>query len=112
MPDSEIKVERASDLHRQPIMEMALHDFVESEFAPGSGRCDKCGGGPQAQVHQKPVDLALVQQRSAEALERIAAELGRIASDNSARMGAPGAWLIVVLLAWGIGIWLGSRIPR
>ena len=51
------------------------HDFVESEFAPGSGRCDKCGGGRLASLHVKPVDQMA---RIADALERIAGTLEEI----------------------------------
>jgi hypothetical protein len=48
------------------------HKFEPSEFAPESGRCDKCGGGPDAPIHQKPVDQVA---RIADALERIAKSL-------------------------------------
>jgi hypothetical protein len=48
---------------------LPYHEFLPSEFAPESGRCDKCGGGPDAPIHQKPVDQVA---RIAEALERIA----------------------------------------
>jgi hypothetical protein len=44
------------------------HEFVPSEFAPDSGRCDKCGGGPLAPIHLKPVDQMA---RIADALEGI-----------------------------------------
>ena len=45
------------------------HAFIPSEFAPESGRCDICGGGSLAEIHQKPVDQMA---RIADALERIA----------------------------------------
>ena len=78
---------------RPPINDlMGPHPFVESEFEEGAGRCDKCGGGPDAEIHQKPVDhLARVADalealdswapavaRIANALERIAETLKRI----------------------------------
>ena len=47
------------------------HDYVESEFAQGAGRCDKCGGGPDAAIHHW-VDP---QERMAVALEEIAGAL-------------------------------------
>jgi hypothetical protein len=61
---------------RQPIPEdrapvndgLPHHEFVVSEFAPESGRCDKCGGGPLAPIHLKPVDQM---ERIANALEGI-----------------------------------------
>lgn len=51
------------------------HNFEPSEFAPESGRCDKCGGGPLAPIHQKPVDQI---ERIADALMEIAGALHRI----------------------------------
>ena len=48
---------------------MGYHEFVESEFPEGAGRCDRCGGGPETSIHQKPVDQM---ERIANALERIA----------------------------------------
>lgn len=67
----------SAPLDRAPTHEGAgYHEFVESEFAPGSGRCDKCGGGPVADIHQKPVDHMA---RVADALERIADYLERMA---------------------------------
>lgn len=66
--------ESAAD--RAPIHDgLPYHEFQESEFAPGCGRCDKCGGGPAAAIHQAPVDQ---QKRIADALERIAAHLESI----------------------------------
>jgi len=56
-------------LNRPPTHDaIGYHPYVESEFAPGSGRCDKCAGGPDAEIHHKPV----------EPLERIAAALERL----------------------------------
>jgi hypothetical protein len=55
--------------------QLPRHDFVESEFEQGAGRCDKCGGGPGAEIHQQPVDhMAWV----ADALERIAGYLAEL----------------------------------
>ena len=61
------------------------HDFVESEFAPGSGRCDKCGGGPLAPIHLKPVDQMA---RIADALERIADVMEDAEQTAADRLGA------------------------
>ena len=61
---------------RPPISDlMGPHAFVESEFEEGAGRCDKCGGGPDAEIHQEPVDNL---KRIADALEEIAGALYRI----------------------------------
>ena len=57
------------------ILEMPYHAFTPSEFAPESGRCDKCGGSEGAAEHQKPVDQMA---RIADALERIAGTLEEI----------------------------------
>lgn len=66
--------ESAAD--RAPIHDgLPPHEFQKSEFAPGCGRCDKCGGGPAAAIHQAPVDQ---QKRIADALEEIAGALHRI----------------------------------
>ena len=67
MPD---RIENSlAPLDRAPTHEgVGYHEFVESEFAPGSGRCDKCGGGPAADIHQKPLDHMA---RVADALEEI-----------------------------------------
>ena len=59
-----------SPAKRPPVNDqVARHEFVESEFAPGCGRCDRCGGGPLAEIHQERVDPM---ERIATALERIA----------------------------------------
>ena len=60
--------------YSRPAVNDALgpHDFIPSEFDPECGRCDKCGGGPGAAIHQKPVDQMA---RIADALERIAEAL-------------------------------------
>jgi hypothetical protein len=50
------------------ILEMPYHKFKPSEFPGGEGRCDFCGGGEGAEVHQKPVDQMA---RIADALEGI-----------------------------------------
>ena len=55
--------------------EAGYHEFVPSEFAPTSGRCDRCGGGELAGIHQKPVDQVA---RIAGALERIADALDEL----------------------------------
>jgi hypothetical protein len=41
---------------RPAIHDTGYHPFKESEFAEGVGYCDHCGGGPDAEVHQKPID--------------------------------------------------------
>jgi hypothetical protein len=71
MPDPTIERETFSiPADRPAVNDMAgLHAFVPSEFAPESGRCDICGGGSLAEIHQKPVDQMA---RIADALERIA----------------------------------------
>lgn len=64
---------------RPPIDDaMGFHVFVESEFEKGAGRCDKCGGGPLAAIHQVPVDHMA---RIADALTsgQLAFDVGRIA---------------------------------
>jgi hypothetical protein len=61
---------------RQPISDdrppvndgLPHHEFVPSEFAPESGRCDTCGGGANSAIHSKPVDQMA---RIADALEGI-----------------------------------------
>lgn len=49
---------------------LGYHPYQESEFPEGAGHCDACGGGPLAEIHQKPVDQLA---RIADALESIAA---------------------------------------
>ena len=61
------------------------HDFVPSEFAPDSGRCDRCGGGALAQIHLKPVDPMA---RIADALERIADVMEDAEQTAADRLGA------------------------
>jgi hypothetical protein len=66
---------------RAPIFtDLPVHEFVPSEFAPESGRCDTCGGGPLAEIHQKRLDP---QERIAAALERIADSLEILADCTS-----------------------------
>jgi hypothetical protein len=74
MPDPTIEREILSIPPDRPaVNDMAgPHDFIPSEFAPESGRCDICGGGSLAEIHQKPVDQMA---RIADALERIADRL-------------------------------------
>ena len=75
--DAELRDMQGGSQERQPIPEdrppvndgLPHHEFVLSEFAPESGRCDTCGGGPGAPIHSKPVDQMA---RIADALERIA----------------------------------------
>jgi hypothetical protein len=68
MPD--IEPTEHVDYSRPPVNDaVPPHAFAESEFAPGCGRCDKCGGGPGAAIHQPAVDQMA---RIADALERIA----------------------------------------
>jgi hypothetical protein len=75
MPDPTLDIELpepAAD--RPPIFaELGPHPYQESEFAHGRGHCDKCGGGPDAKIHNY-VDP---QERIADALEKIAAILER-----------------------------------
>ena len=71
MPDIEdIEPSEHVDYSRPAVNDaVPPHAFAESEFAPGCGRCDKCGGGPGAAIHQPAVDQMA---RIADALERIA----------------------------------------
>jgi hypothetical protein len=55
--------------------ELPYHPFQQSEFPEGRGRCDSCGGGPDAPIHQKPIDSAEQLKRIADALESIATSL-------------------------------------
>jgi hypothetical protein len=67
MPDLEEPPEHV-DYSRPAVNDaLAPHDFVASEFDPDCGRCDRCGGGPGAEIHQKPVDQMA---RIADALEQ------------------------------------------
>lgn len=80
MPDLEVDhelSERPLPPSDRPAINDALgyHPYVESEFPEGAGHCDKCGGGPDAEIHQKPVDQAQQLERIADALERIADHL-------------------------------------
>lgn len=63
---------RKSELREAINNEVGPHAFVPSEFSTGAGFCDRCGGGPGAEIHQKPVDQLA---RIADALERIANQL-------------------------------------
>ena len=74
MPDIEdIEPSEHVDYSRPAVNDaVPPHAFAESEFAPGCGRCDKCGGGPGAAIHQPAVDQMA---RIADALERIAVAL-------------------------------------
>lgn len=71
--------ERAEALinpNRDPIHEaLGPHKYQESEFEHGAGRCDKCGGGEFAAIHQPVVDQG---KRAADSLEYIAGRLGNI----------------------------------
>ena len=76
MPDLEAEPTEHVDYSRPPVNDaVPPHAFTESEFAPGCGRCDKCGGGPGAAIHQPAVDQMA---RIADALEEIAGALHRI----------------------------------
>jgi hypothetical protein len=85
----------AQDTH-PAILEMPYHEFIPSEFAPDSGRCDKCGGGEGAPEHQKPVDQMV---RIADALERIAAHLESVR--DQAEYALPRAALALERIAVG-----------
>jgi len=77
MPDPSIETVEHEPSERRPYdsarpginLELGYHPFVESEFEQGKGYCDQCGGGPDADIHQKPVDQ----------MERIADSLAVIA---------------------------------
>jgi hypothetical protein len=57
---------------RQPINDLVgYHEFVNSEFAEGAGQCDRCGGGPLASIHQKPIDHGEQLKRIADSLEKL-----------------------------------------
>jgi hypothetical protein len=94
-PECEISLfeaEMRAAADRQPINDqLGFHDFQESEFAAGAGRCDKCGGGPLAAIHQKPVDQL---ERLVSFAAQIAADLNRIA-DALERPRAGGFWRAV-----------------
>jgi len=73
-PETEIKeFPRVSEDYPAVNEGAGHHEFKPSEFAPMSGRCDICGGGPMAPLHLPPVEL-----RIAAALERIADTLDAI----------------------------------
>jgi hypothetical protein len=73
MPDLEAEPAEHVDHSRPPVNDaVPPHDFVPSEFDPDCGRCDRCGGGPGAVIHQAPVDQMA---RIADALERITHQL-------------------------------------
>ena len=76
MPPLEAEPTEHVDYSR-PAVNDALppHGFLPSEFDPDCGRCDRCGGGPGAEIHQAPVDQMA---RIADALEEIAGALHRI----------------------------------
>lgn len=89
-PDLEALREFVPD--RAPIHKDAgRHDFVESEFPGGAGRCDICGGGPLAEIHLRPIDQA---ERAAEAIFRCSQALERIADslERPQKVGAFWRW--------------------
>lgn len=94
MPDPEIEREiPVIPADRPAVNEMAgYHPFVPSEFAPESGRCDICGGGALAQIHQKPVDQMA---RIADALEGIFNQLDRLNSNLEGWSSKDGQFLDV-----------------
>jgi hypothetical protein len=75
MPDATVEREpserRPYNPSRPAIHDTGYHKFKESEFAEGKGYCDHCGGGPDAEVHQKPIDQSEQLKRIADALERL-----------------------------------------
>lgn len=79
---------------RAPIFDQLLpHPFVPSEFAPESGRCDTCGGGPDAAIHNHvdPMErLAVALERVAVAMEECAGALHRIEDRISEWNGSDG----------------------
>lgn len=84
MPDLELdpllQFPDTPNFTRPPVNDaVAPHPFAESEFAPESGRCDRCGGGPGAEIHKAPVDQMA---RIADALERIADSMERVEGDT------------------------------
>jgi hypothetical protein len=85
--------------NREPIHEaLGPHKFVESEFEHGAGRCDKCGGGPAADIHKDPIDPVAVLQRIAAAVEGVgplwgvATALERIADEMEYKRRCGAFW--------------------
>lgn len=73
MPDQAVDSPESAPVEpppdRRPINDtMGPHEYVESEFPAGKGRCDLCGGGPLHEIHAKQVDPLV---RIASALEHI-----------------------------------------
>ncbi len=102
MPDPELleSSERIPS-DRPPINDLVgYHKFKESEYEEGAGRCDICGGGEDAEIHQKPIDHGEQLKRIADALEvladgaaavdRIADALERLANLKCAEQAAKG----------------------
>ena len=91
--ETELRDMQGGSHERQPIPDdrapvndgLPHHDFIPSEFAPDSGRCDKCGGGPLAPIHLKPVDQMA---RIVDALERIADVMEDAEQTAADRLGA------------------------
>jgi hypothetical protein len=96
-------VERPYRANREPIhLELPPHEFVDSEFEQGKGYCDKCGGGPGAEIHH-PLKRIEPIVRIAEALERLAhqAEVEHEARLARSRMSfVERLWLLVTLQWW------------
>lgn len=134
-PDPEMAaVQDAGESYHPPIHEgIGPHRFVDSEFEHGKGRCDRCGGGPLAEIHQQRVDpleliagrmeplialdriherlqdLLVPTERAVVALEGLTGELGRMASDASARNNHQiiAIWAAVAVISWVMGIVVG-----
>lgn len=130
MPDPEmVAALDPGEGYHPPIADMGPHRFVDSEFEHGKGRCDRCGGGPLAdihaektdplkeiagrmeplialdRVHERLQDLIIPTDRAAVALEGIAGELGRMASRNNHEIIA--IWAAVAVISWVMGIVVG-----
>jgi hypothetical protein len=75
MPDPAVREPFDPPADKRPILETTPHDYIESEFPEGRGRCDVCGGGPEAKIHNHVDPL----ERIAIALESNLAFLENVA---------------------------------
>ena len=76
MPDPAIREPFETPADKRPILETTPHDYIESEFPEGKGRCDVCGGGPEAKIHH-----------FVDPMERIASALENLAAIGSVMLG-------------------------